>query len=135
MLHLTRLLLPPMLARNRGHILVVGSMAGHYPMAGSAIYSAAKAGISHAFDVLRFDTLGSRVRWSEVAPGRVATEAFSRSLGDAEAAARFLSKETLQAEDVAASICHALTAPPHVNVSRIELYPVKQTSGGFTYAD
>ena len=135
-LQLTRLFLPGMLKRNRGHVVVVGSMAGHYPMEGSALYSAAKAGISHAFDVLRFDTLGSRLRWTEVAPGRVATEVFAVSTGDPEIArTQFLSKETLQAADVAASILHALAAPPHVNVSRIEIYPVKQTSGGFSYAD
>ncbi len=134
-MQLTRLFVPGMLARDRGHVVVVGSMAGHYPMQGSALYSAAKAGVSHAFDVMRFDTLGSRLRWTEVAPGRVATEAFGNSLGNAAAAQAFLAKETLQPGDVAASILHALSAPPHVNISRIELYPVKQASGGFAYAD
>jgi NADP-dependent 3-hydroxy acid dehydrogenase YdfG len=133
-MQLNRLVLPGMLARDRGHILVIGSMAGHYPMRGSALYSAAKAAVSHAFDVLRLDTLGSRVRWTEVAPGRVATEAFANSMG-AERAKEFLSKETLMPADLAASICHALMAPPHVNISRIEIYPVKQASGGFVYAD
>jgi NADP-dependent 3-hydroxy acid dehydrogenase YdfG len=133
-MHLTRLFVPGMLARDRGHVVVIGSMAGHYPMRGSALYSAAKAGISHAFDVMRLDTLGTRLRWTEVAPGRVATEAFARSMG-AERAAEFLSKETLQPEDLAASIYYAVSAPPHVNVSRIEIYPVKQASGGFLYAD
>jgi NADP-dependent 3-hydroxy acid dehydrogenase YdfG len=134
-LQLSRIALPGMLERDRGHVVVVGSMAGHYPMPGSAIYSTAKAGISHAFDVLRLDTLGSRVRWSEIAPGRVATEAFLHSTGDPKKAEQFLSKETLSPQDVADSITHAITAPAHVNISRIELHPVKQASGGFSYAD
>jgi NADP-dependent 3-hydroxy acid dehydrogenase YdfG len=134
-LQMSRIVLPGMLKRDCGHVVVVGSMAGHYPMPGSAIYAAAKAGISHAFDVLRFDTLGSRVRWSEIAPGRVATEAFLRSTGDAREAAQFLSKETLTPQDVADSIGHAVAAPAHVNISRVEIYPVKQVSGGFSYAD
>lgn len=134
-MQLTRLFLPGMLARDRGHVVVVGSMAGHYPMAGSALYSAAKAAVSHAFDVLRLDTLGSRVRWTEVAPGRVATEAFLNSMGDTPEAKAFLAKETLVPGDLAATICFALQAPSNVNISRVEIYPVKQASGGFVYAD
>jgi NADP-dependent 3-hydroxy acid dehydrogenase YdfG len=134
-MQMTRLLLPGMLRRDRGHVVVVGSMAGHYPMAGSALYSAAKAAVSHAFDVLRLDTLGSRIRWTEVAPGRVATEAFTNSMGDTPEAKAFLARETLTPDDMAATIAFALQAPPHVNISRVEIYPVKQASGGFVYAD
>jgi NADP-dependent 3-hydroxy acid dehydrogenase YdfG len=135
-LHLTRLLLPGMVARNRGHVVMLGSMAGHHPMLGSAPYAATKAAIAHLVAVLRLDTNETAIRWTEVAPGRVDTEAFAVILGDAEAArAQFLEgKEPLRAFDVADAICYAVGAPPHVSISRLDIYPTRQASGGFVYA-
>jgi NADP-dependent 3-hydroxy acid dehydrogenase YdfG len=136
-LHLTRLVLPGMMARNRGHVVIVSSMAGHYPMLGSAPYSATKAAVSQFLDVMRLDTNGSRIRWTEIMPGRVATEAFEVVLGDRKAAQeKFLDgKEPLQPHDLADMVMFALSAPSHVNISRIDAYPTRQASGGFMYAD
>jgi NADP-dependent 3-hydroxy acid dehydrogenase YdfG len=135
-LHLTRFVLPGMVARNKGHVVIISSMAGHYPMLGSAPYSATKAAVSQFLDVMRLDTNGSRIRWTEIVPGRVATEAFEVVLGDRKAAQeKFLDgKEPLQAEDMADMMMFALSAPAHVNISRIDAYPTRQASGGFVYA-
>jgi NADP-dependent 3-hydroxy acid dehydrogenase YdfG len=136
-LHLTRCVLPGMVARNKGHVVIVSSMAGHYPMLGSAPYSATKAAISQFLDVMRLDTNGTRIRWTEIVPGRVATEAFAVSSGDAKLAKeKFLDgKDPLQPEDLADMIMFALSAPPHVNISRIDAYPTRQASGGFVYSE
>lgn len=136
-LHLTRCALPGMVARNKGHVVVVSSMAGHYPMLGSATYSATKAAISQFLDVMRLDTNGTRIRWTEIVPGRVATEAFAVSSGNAKLAKeKFLDgKDPLQPEDLADMIMFALSAPPHVNISRIDAYPTRQASGGFVYSE
>jgi len=135
-MHLTRLFLPGMMKRNHGHVVIVSSMAGHYPMLGSAPYSATKAAVSQFLDVMRLDTNGSRLRWTEIVPGRVATEAFGVVMGDHKAAQeKFLDgKEPLQADDLAGMIMFALSAPAHVNISRIDAYPVRQASGGFVYS-
>jgi NADP-dependent 3-hydroxy acid dehydrogenase YdfG len=136
-LHLTRLVLPGMMERNHGHVVIVSSMAGHYPMLGSAPYSATKAAVSQFLDVMRLDTNGSRIRWTEIVPGRVATEAFDVVMGDRKAAQeKFIDgKDPLQAGDLAGMIMFALSAPAHVNISRIDAYPTRQASGGFVYAE
>jgi len=136
-LHLTRFVLPGMMARNNGHVVIVSSMAGHYPMLGSAPYSATKAAVSQFLDVMRLDTNGSRIRWTEIMPGRVATEVFEIAMGGDRKAAqeKFLDgKDPLQAGDLADMIMFALSAPAHVNISRIDAYPTRQASGGFVYA-
>lgn len=138
-LHIVRLLLPGMVERNRGHIVNVSSIAGHYNFFGHTAYHATKAAIHQLSRQLRNDTLGKRIRVTEISPGRIETEIFSRNLGgtpesDAEAwATYFEGYESLTVPDVIAALEFAIGSPRHVNVGLIELMPTFQVPGGLTF--
>lgn len=137
LMHLTRLVLPGMRERNRGHIFLTGSCAGLWPMAGSAPYAASKAAVSQFLNILRLDTNGTQIRWTELVPGRVETDIFGIATGDAEAARKnFLEgKEAIQPSEIADTIGFALSLPERVTVARVEIYPTRQAVGGFVYAN
>lgn len=135
-LQITRMALPGMVARNGGHIVNIGSIAGLHSFPGHAAYHAVKAGV-HAFSQnLRIDLHGTRIRVTEVCPGRTATEIFAKTIGDeAEARKRFLDGfATLQVEDIVNAIAFAIAAPWHVNISLMEIWPTYQVSGGLHFA-
>jgi NADP-dependent 3-hydroxy acid dehydrogenase YdfG len=134
-LHLVRLAVPGMVARNRGHIVTVGSIAGHYSFPGNAAYHASKAGITLLTRQLRLDLQGSRVRVTEITPGRIRTEMFAKALNTSTAEAEqmfFEGYEPLLPEDIADAVVYAVSAPQHVNVAHIELLPTMQVPGGLT---
>lgn len=135
-LQLTRMLLPGMVERDRGHIVNIGSIAGLHSFPGHAAYHAAKAGVHMLSQQLRVDLHGTRVRVTEVCPGRTATEIFATTFGDeAEARRRFLDGfATLQVSDVVDAIAFAIAAPWHVNISLMEIWPTYQVPGGLRFA-
>ena len=127
---MTRALLPRMVARGRGHVVNLGSIAGTYPYPGGNVYGATKAFV-HQFSLnLRSDLHGTGIRVTCVEPGLVGGSEFSevRFGGDRErAAALYAGTQPLTAEDIAAAIERATSQPPHVNVNVIELMPVGQS--------
>ena len=133
-LDLLRLALPGMIDRKRGHVVNIGSVAGLYPLT-SAIYGASKGAVRLMSQNLRLELRGTGVRVTEICPGRVTTEFYDASVPDAEARARL--KETgireLTPEDIAEAILYAVSAPPHVNVSTIELQALEQSFGAFHF--
>lgn len=135
-LHLCRLIVPGMAARDRGHVVIVSSIAGHYNFGGNSIYHATKAAVAMLARQLRVDLFGKRVRVTEICPGRVATDIFLHVHGDTpETRARFLdSFELPQAADVAEAIAFAIAQPVAVNIGRIELTPTLQVPGGLQTA-
>jgi len=135
-LQLTRILLPGMVERDRGHIVNIGSIAGLHSFPGHAAYHATKAGVHMLSQQLRVDLHGTRIRVTEVCPGRTATEIFATTLGDeAEARRRFLDGfATLQVVDVVDTIAFAIAAPWHVNISLMEIWPTYQVPGGLRFA-
>ena len=135
-LQLTRLLLPGMVERNRGHIVNIGSIAGLHSFPGHAAYHASKAGVHMLSQQLRVDLHGTRIRVTEVCPGRTATEILATTLGDeAEARRRFLEGyATLQVVDVVDAIAFAIAAPWHVNITLMEIWPTYQVPGGLRFA-
>ncbi|WP_460797099.1 SDR family oxidoreductase [Microbacterium sp. GXF0217] len=138
-MHLLRLLYPGMVERDRGHVLNISSIAGHYNFFGHTGYHATKAAVHQLSRQLRNDALGKRVRVTELSPGRIETEIFSRNLGgtpetDAQAWATFYEGyESLTVDDVIAAIDYAVSAPVHVNIGLIELMPTFQVPGGLTF--
>lgn len=127
----TRLILPGMVQRQRGHIINIGSTAGSYPYPGGHVYCASKAFVKQFSLSLRSDLNGSKVRVTNIEPGMVETPfSLHRFKGDAaKAAAVYAGAEPLTAEDVAESVFWAATLPPHVNINRVELMPTTQAPG------
>jgi 3-hydroxy acid dehydrogenase/malonic semialdehyde reductase len=132
----TRAVLPGMVARRRGHIINLGSVAGTYPYPGGNAYGGSKAFV-HQFSLnVRSDLHGTGVRVTCVEPGMADTE-FStvRFSGDkSRADAVYAGMQPLTAEDIAEAVYWAATLPPHVNVNTIELMPVAQSFAPFQVA-
>jgi len=135
-LHLCRLVLPGMVARDRGHVVNISSIAGAYNFGGNSTYHATKAAVSMLSRQLRIDAFGKRVRVTEICPGRVATDIFAHVHGDSkETHERFVEGfELPQASDIADAIAFAIAAPIAVNVGHIEITPTLQVPGGLSTA-
>ena len=128
LLNVTRAILPAMLAERRGHVVNVGSTAGHlsYPMGN--VYSATKAGVRALSEGMNLDVAGTPIRVSCVDPGFVETE-FSevRFHGDTDKAkAVYRGFTPLSAADVADAIAYIVNLPDHVNVLDMILVPTAQ---------
>lgn len=129
---LTRLLLPGMVERNRGHVINIGSIAGTYPYPGGNVYGATKAFVKQFSLNLRADLAGTAIRVTNVEPGLCGGTEFSnvRFHGDdAKAATVYQGVEAIQPEDIANTVLWVSQQPAHVNINRIEIMPVAQTSG------
>ena len=125
----TRAILPGMVARGRGHVINLGSVAGTYPYPGGNVYGGTKAFV-HQFSLnLRSDLHGTGVRVTCVEPGMADTEfSLTRFAGDqAKADAVYAGMQPLTPDDIAESIHWAATLPQHVNVNTIELMPTSQS--------
>lgn len=130
LLYMTRALLPQMMARNAGHIINVGSMAGNYPYPGGNVYGATKAFVKQFSLNLRADLLGTAIRVTNLEPGLAETEFSEVRLGSADKAAEvYLGTTPLTAEDIATCILFCLELPAHVNINRMEIMPICQASG------
>ena len=136
LVYCTRAILPGMVARRRGHVINLGSVAGTYPYPGGNVYAGTKAFV-HQFSLdLRSDVHGTGVRVTCVEPGMADTE-FStvRFSGDkSKADAVYAGMQPMTADDIAESIYWAATMPQHVNVNVIELMATAQSFAPFQVA-
>jgi 3-hydroxy acid dehydrogenase/malonic semialdehyde reductase len=132
----TRAILPGMVARRRGHVINLGSVAGTYPYPGGNVYGGTKAFV-HQFSLdLRSDLHGTGVRVTCIEPGMADTE-FStvRFSGDkAKADAVYAGMQPMTADDVAESVYWAATLPAHVNVNTMEMMATAQSFAPFQVA-
>ncbi len=136
-LQLMRLLLPGMIARRRGHIFNLTSTAASGVFPGTTTYGAAKAGLSQAGRILRYDLAGTGVRLTEIAPGRVETEFYLKAFdGDGEQLREkmYTHQRPLRPDDIAAVLISALQLPSHADIAEIILSPSEQAAGGHVYA-
>jgi len=130
LLYVSRALLPGMTERKQGHIINIGSIAGHETYANGNVYCASKAAVAALTQGMRMDLLPHHIRVAEVNPGAVETE-FSavRFKGDNDRAAKvYQGFEPLRAEDVADVIQFMVTRPAHVNIAEVLLLPTAQAS-------
>jgi serine 3-dehydrogenase len=130
LLYATRAILPRMVERGHGHVINIGSTAGHEVYPGGAVYCATKHAVNAITRGLRMDLLGTDVRVTTVDPGMVETDfSLVRFHGDQERADRVYSGlQPLTPEDIADVVLYAATRPPHVNLDEIILRPTAQAS-------
>jgi 3-hydroxy acid dehydrogenase / malonic semialdehyde reductase len=129
LLYMTRAIAPGMVARGRGHVINLGSIAGHETYPRGNVYCATKAAVRAISEGLKQDLLGTPVRVSSVDPGLVDTE-FSqvRFHGDTDRAKTvYADMVPLTAQDVAEVILFCATRPAHVNVSEVLVLPTDQS--------
>ena len=130
LLYVTRFIVPGMVNRGRGHIINIGSIAGHQTYPGGNVYCATKAAVRALSEGLKLDLFGTPIRVSSVDPGIVETE-FSqvRFRGDDRRAEKvYQNTIPLTAEDVAEIVLFCATRPPHVNLSEILVLATAQSS-------
>ena len=131
LLTMTRLVVPGMVARNRGHIINVGSVAGDAAYAGGNVYCATKAAVKELSDGLRIDVANTAVRVTNLKPGLVETN-FSniRFHGDTERAATvYKGIKPLTGDDIADVAVYAANAPEHVQIAEVLILATHQASG------
>ncbi|MCB9988592.1 MAG: SDR family oxidoreductase [Rhodospirillales bacterium] len=131
LVHMTRHVLPGMVARGRGHIINIGSIAGNWPYPGGNVYCASKAFVKQFSLALRADLHGTHVRVTNIEPGMAHTDfSLARFKGDKEKAdAVYAHTEPLSAEDVAETVYWSATLPAHVNINTLEVMPTAQSFG------
>jgi 3-hydroxy acid dehydrogenase / malonic semialdehyde reductase len=130
LLYVTRVVVPGMVERGRGHVINLGSTAGELTYPNGAVYCATKAAERSINDGLRQDVLGTPVRVTSVDPGMVETDfSLVRFHGDNQRAAKvYQGVKPLTAEDVAEVIVWVAGRPAHVNIARVLLTPVQQAN-------
>ncbi|SDY71761.1 3-hydroxy acid dehydrogenase / malonic semialdehyde reductase [Collimonas sp. OK242] len=132
---MTRLVLPGMVARGRGTVINLGSIAGEYPYPGGNVYGATKAFVKQFTLNLRADLVGTGVRATDIAPGLCGGTEFSnvRYRGNDEAAAKvYEGTQPLTPGDIADTAYWVATLPAHININRIEMMPTCQGFAGMS---
>ncbi len=132
---MTHALLPGLIER-KGAILNIGSVAGTYPYTGGNVYAGTKAFVSQFSLDLRCDLHGTGVRVTSIEPGMAETEfTLVRTSGDQSASETlYKGADPISADDIADTIFWIANLPPHLNVNRIEVMPVRQSFAGFQVA-
>lgn len=134
LLYVSRAILPGMLVRGRGHVVNVGSIAGHECYPNGNVYAATKHAVHALSKSMRLDLLGSPIRVTEIAPGAVETE-FSEVRWNDKQKARDFYKDfhPLAAEDIADAILYCITRPCHVDVEQMVIMPTVQASANHLF--
>jgi NADP-dependent 3-hydroxy acid dehydrogenase YdfG len=135
-LHVDRAVVPLLVARGRGTVIHLGSIAGRQVYPGGSVYCASKHAVRALNEGLRLDLLGTGVRVATIDPGMVAGTEFSvvRFHGDADrASAVYRGMTPLRPEDVAELVVYVATRPPHVNVAETVILPTDQASSTNVY--
>jgi 3-hydroxy acid dehydrogenase / malonic semialdehyde reductase len=130
LLYVSRAVLPGMVARGRGHVINIGSIAGREVYPGGNVYCATKFAVDALTNGMRLDLNGTGVRVSAVDPGMVDTEfSLVRFHGDQERADKaYRGFSPLLAEDIADAVLYCATRPLHVDVADMLILPTAQAS-------
>jgi len=130
LLYITRSILPGMVERNEGHVINIGSTAGHIVYPEGNVYNATKFAVKALNEAINLDLVGTAIRCCSIDPGAAETE-FSKVRfhgDDAKAQKVYEGYTPLQAEDIADAIYYVVTTPTHVNITNLVIYPTAQRS-------
>jgi serine 3-dehydrogenase len=135
LLYMTRLILPGMVERGKGHIINIGSIAAFELYPGGNVYCATKAAVRTLSKALRMDVLGKSIRVTNIQPGMAKTEfGMVRWGGNKELADKiYEGVDYLSSEDVAEAVLFCATRPPHVNIGELTITPTDQISFMLTH--
>ena len=135
LLMITRLVVPGMVNRGRGHIINIGSVAGDAAYPGGSVYCATKAAVKVLSDGLRMDLVHTPLRVTNVKPGLVETNfSVTRFAGDKERADKvYQGIKPLTGEDIAEVVYFAASAPAHVQIAEVLVLATHQASGSIVH--
>ncbi|UCD95369.1 MAG: SDR family oxidoreductase [Candidatus Zixiibacteriota bacterium] len=130
LLYVSRAVIPGMVKRKKGHIINIGSIAGHEVYPGGNVYCATKHAVDALTKGMQIDLVDTPIRVSTVDPGMVETEfSMVRFRGDKnQASAVYKGLKPLTGEDIAEGILFCVTRPPHVNIHQLSIMPTAQAS-------
>ncbi|KAG0258455.1 hypothetical protein BG011_003278 [Mortierella polycephala] len=130
LVHVTQSVLPGMRARNKGHVINIGSVAGHQAYGNGSVYCASKAAVASITKALLYETVDTAIRVSEINPGMVETE-FSvvRFRGDKDKAdSVYNGLQPLDGNDIAETVIFVAGRPEHVNIAEMLVFPTNQAA-------
>ena len=135
LLMITRLIVPGMVERGKGHIINIGSVAGDAAYPGGSVYCATKAAVKVLSDGLRMDLVETPLRVTNVKPGLVETNfSVTRFAGDKERADKvYQGIKPLTGEDIAEVVYFAASAPAHVQIAEVLVLATHQASGSIVH--
>lgn len=135
LLSMTRMVVPGMVSRGKGHIINIGSIAGDAAYPGGSVYCATKAAVKALSDGLRIDLVDTPLRVTNIKPGMVETNfSVTRYRGDKEKADAFYKGiQPLCGEDIAEVAYYAAAAPTHVQIAEVLVMPTNQATGTISY--
>ena len=137
LLYVTRSILPHMVERNSGHVVNIGSIAGHQVYQKGAVYNASKYAVRALNEGMALDLLGTRIKVTSIDPGLVQTE-FSvvRFHGDDERAEGvYQGYQPLTGEDIADIVTFVVNTPDHVNILDLVVLPTAQRSAHMVHKE
>lgn len=131
LLNMTRMIVPGMVSRNKGHIINIGSVAGDAAYANGNVYCATKAAVKTLSDGLRIDVAESAVRVTNIKPGLVETNfSVTRFHGDqSKADSVYKGIKPLTGDDIGDVALYAASAPEHVQIAEVLVLATHQASG------
>lgn len=137
LLAMTRMVVPGMIERGRGHIINIGSIAGEAAYPGGSVYCATKAAVKALSDGLRIDLVDTPLRVTNIKPGMVETNfTVVRYRGDKQRADDFYKGiRPLTGDDVAETVYFAASLPEHIQVAEILVMPTNQATGTIAYRE
>ena len=137
LLMMTRLVVPGMVKRGKGHVINIGSVAGDAAYPGGSVYCATKAAVKVLSDGLRMDLVDTPLRVTNVKPGLVETNfSVTRFAGDKERADKvYQGIKPLTGEDIAEVVYFAASAPEHVQIAEVLMLATHQASGTIVHRE
>jgi len=136
LLYVTRSIIPGMIERKSGHIIMIGSIAGHSAYPKGAVYCATKHAVDAITNSLRMDTIDTGILVSTIDPGLVETNFSNVRFGDKEKAKNmYKGLKPLTGDDVADAVVFCASRPSHVNIAEITMLAARQATATIVYRE